>query len=272
MSPGVAKIQTVILGAGGMLGTDLQKAFPDAVALTHHDVDITDREEIFHVIKALMPGAVINAAAYTNVDGCEDESEMAYRVNGKGPGYVAEACAEVKAKLVHYSTDYVFDGSRKEYAESDAANPINAYGRSKLRGEQNIVRATEDYRIVRTSWLFGESGKNFVDTMLSLSKQMEKVKVVNDQVGKPTYTVDLAAKTREILEMPPGIYHITNDGTCSWYEFAGAIIPNAVPCTSEEFPRKAKRPGFSVLTNTKTAPLRHWREALADYLRKKVIT
>jgi hypothetical protein len=185
---------------------------------------------------------------------------------------LAEACAEVKAKLVHYSTDYVFDGSRKEYAESDAANPINAYGRSKLRGEQNIVRVTEDYRIVRTSWLFGESGKNFVDTMLSLSKQMENVKVVNDQVGKPTYTVDLAAKTREILEMPPGIYHITNDGTCSWYEFAGAIIPNAVPCTSEEFPRKAKRPGFSVLTNTKTAPLRHWREALADYLRKKVIT
>jgi dTDP-4-dehydrorhamnose reductase len=204
------------------------------------------------------------------VDGCEDEWEMAYNVNGSAPGYVAEACAAVNAKLVHYSTDYVFDGSKKEYVESDATNPINVYGESKLLGEQNIALAMKDYRIVRTSWLFGRNGKNFVDTMLSLSKQMDKVKVVNDQVGKPTYTVDLAEKTREVLELPPGIYHITNDGVCSWYEFASAIIPNTVPCTSAEFPRKAKRPMFSVLVNTKTAPLRHWREALADYLKSKM--
>jgi len=163
----------------------------------------------------------------------------------------------------------VFDGSKKEYVESDATNPINVYGKSKLMGEQQIVGLMRDYWIIRTSWLFGRHGKNFVDTMLTLSKQMDKVKVVNDQVGKPTYTVDLAGKTREVLGMQPGIYHITNDGVCSWYEFASAIIPNTVPCTSEEFPRKAKRPRFSVLANRKTAPMRHWREALADYLRSR---
>jgi dTDP-4-dehydrorhamnose reductase len=266
----VGEIKTLILGAGGMLGTDLRKAFPDAMALTHRDVDITDREQVLRVIKERMPEAVINAAAYTNVDGCEDEQELAYSVNGKAPGYIAEACAATGAKLVHYSTDYVFDGTKNEYLESDAANPVNVYGKSKLMGEQHIARATGDYRIIRTSWLFGRHGKNFVDTMLTLSKQLDKVKVVNDQVGKPTYTVDLAKKTGEVLGMPQGIYHITNDGVCSWYEFASAIIPNTVPCTSEEFPRKAKRPKFSVLVNTKTAPMRHWREALADYLSSKV--
>jgi dTDP-4-dehydrorhamnose reductase len=268
----VGEIKTLILGAGGMLGTDLQKTFPEATALTHHQVDITDRAQVLRVIKELRPKAVINAAAYTNVDGCEDERELALNINGRGPGYIAEACAAVNAKLVHYSTDYVFDGSKNEYVESDATNPINVYGESKLLGEQQIARATKDYRIVRTSWLFGKHGKNFVDTMLTLSKQMERVKVVNDQIGKPTYTVDLASKTREVLTLPPGIYHITNDGVCSWYEFASAIIPNTTPCTSGEFPRKAKRPRFSVLTNTKTAPMRHWREALADYLKDKVVT
>ena len=267
----VAKIKTLILGVGGMLGKDLKGAFPDAIALSHRELDITDREQVMRAIKELEPQVVINSAAYTNVDGCEDEQELALNINGKGPGYVAEACQAAGAKLIHYSTDYVFDGSKKEYVESDATNPINAYGKSKLTGEQRIAGAMRDYRIVRTSWLFGRHGKNFVDTMLTLSKQMEKVKVVDDQVGKPTYTVDLAEKTREILGLSPGIYHITNDGLCSWYEFASAIIPNAVPCTSEEFPRKARRPRYSVLANTKTTPMRHWREALKDYLSKKVV-
>jgi dTDP-4-dehydrorhamnose reductase len=124
----------------------------------------------------------------------------------------------------------------------------------------------DDYRIIRTSWLFGKHGKNFVDTVLQLSCQMDRVQVVNDQVGKPTYTVDLAEKTPEIVERESGIYHITNEGTCSWYEFAQAFINNAVPCSSAEFPRTAKRPAYSVLKNTKTLPLRHWKEALADYL------
>ncbi|CAJ35680.1 dTDP-4-dehydrorhamnose reductase [Methanocella arvoryzae MRE50] len=262
----VGKIKTVIVGAGGMLGTDLRAAFPDALAITHKDMDITDREAVMRAIRKAAPDAVINAAAYTNVDGCEDEQEKAYAINGLGPAYLAEACKEVGATLVHYSTDYVFDGSRPEYRESDATNPISVYGKSKLAGEKNVQYNMDDYRIVRTSWLFGRHGKNFVDTILSLSKQMPTVKVVNDQVGKPTYTVDLAEKTKELITLPAGIYHISNEGVCSWFEFASAFIDNAVPCTTAEFPRKAKRPRYSVLVNTKTSPLRHWKDALRDYL------
>jgi dTDP-4-dehydrorhamnose reductase len=261
----------VILGAGGMLGTDLRKTFPEAIALSRRELDITDRVQVIRQIKELGPDVVINAAAYTDVDECEDEQELAYLVNGRAPGYIAEACASANARLVHYSTDYVFDGSRKEYAESDPVGPVNVYGKSKLAGERNIMRAMRNYRIIRTSWLFGAAGKNFVDTMISLSRQTDSVRVVNDQFGKPTYTADLARKTAEIIGLAPGVYHATNDGACSWYEFAGAVIGNVVPCRSEEFPRKAKRPRFSVLANTKTAPMRHWREALAEYLETKLV-
>jgi dTDP-4-dehydrorhamnose reductase len=159
-----------------------------------------------------------------------------------------------------------------DYREDDRPNPLSAYGRSKLLGEQSIQKKLKNYRIIRTSWLFGAHGKNFVDTILTLSRQMPQVKVVNDQVGKPTYTVDLARKTPEIISREPGIYHLTNNGVCSWYEFASAFIPNAVPCSTAEFPRKAKRPAFSVLVNSKTTPLRHWSEALKEYLQSKEAT
>jgi dTDP-4-dehydrorhamnose reductase len=212
---------------------------------------------------------VINAGAYTDVDGCEDKQELAFQVNGHGPGYVAEACNKINATLIHFSTDYVFDGSKNEYIESDAPGPINVYGHSKLIGEQKIAENLDDYRIIRISWLFGTHGKNFVETMLRLSREMAQVRVVNDQFGKPTYTVDLANKITEIAELDPGIYHITNDGICSWYEFASAIINNTVPCTSDEFPRKARRPKYSVLVNTKTKPMRHWKDALKDYLKER---
>ncbi|WP_235270006.1 dTDP-4-dehydrorhamnose reductase [Methanosarcina mazei] len=267
----VGAIKTLIIGASGMLGSDLCKVFPDAVKLTHHDLDITDREQVIESILKIKPDVVINAAAYTNVDGCEDNKELAFQVNGYGPGYIAEACARAGAKLVHFSTDYVFDGSKKEYVESDIPDPINVYGDSKLLGEKKIIENMDDYRIVRISWLFGIHGKNFVETMLKLSGEMDTVKVVNDQFGKPTYTMDLASKVKEIIELEPGIYHITNDGICSWYEFASSIIDNVIPCTSEEFPRKAKRPKYSVLVNTKTEPMRHWREALKDYLQERNI-
>lgn len=267
----VGAIKTLIIGSSGMLGSDLCKAFPDAVKLTHHDLDITDREQVIESILKIKPDVVINAAAYTNVDGCEDNKELAFQVNGYGPGYIAEACARAGAKLVHFSTDYVFDGSKKEYVESDIPDPINVYGDSKLLGEKKIIENMDDYRIVRISWLFGIHGKNFVETMLKLSGEMDTVKVVNDQFGKPTYTMDLASKVKEIIELEPGIYHITNDGICSWYEFASSIIDNVIPCTSEEFPRKAKRPKYSVLVNTKTEPMRHWREALKDYLQERNI-
>jgi dTDP-4-dehydrorhamnose reductase len=232
----------LILGAGGMLGRDLATVFPGARLCGHKDLDITDEAAVKAYILDAKPDLVINAAAYTNVDGCEDEPETAFAVNGDAPGYIAAACREVGAVLVHYSTDYVFDGSKTEYVESDETNPINVYGASKLRGEQKIAENMDDYRIIRTSWLFGRHGKNFVETIRHLSQTNETVRVVTDQVGKPTYTADLARKTAEIAECPPGVYHVTNDGVCSWYEFARAFAPNVVPCTSAEFPRKARRP------------------------------
>jgi dTDP-4-dehydrorhamnose reductase len=265
----VGEIKTLILGAGGLLGHELQGAFPEATGLTHRDLDITDREQVLHKIKELRPQTVINAAAYTAVDDCEGRQELAYGINGQGPGHIAEACAAVGATMVHFSTDYVFDGSRKEYVEADETNPVNVYGASKLMGEQNIARDMSDFRIIRTSWLFGAHGRNFVDTMLQLSRRTETVRVVNDQLGKPTYAADLAHKVRDIIDLPPGIYHVTNDRICSWYEFASAIIHNAVPCSSEDFPQRARRPRCSALISTKTAPLRHWREALSEYLGHK---
>ena len=267
----VASIKTVnpenilILGANGMLGHALRRVFTGA-QFRGRELDITDEEAVYTCIADLAPEVVINAAAYTDVDGCEDNFGLASAVNGEGPGYIARACRDVGAVLVHYSTDYIFDGSREAYAESDPPHPINAYGRSKLLAEERIVQEMENYRIIRTSWLFGESGRNFVDTIRDLSSRMDQVKVVHDQFGKPTYTLDLAEKTVEIISLEPGIYHLTNDGSCSWFEFAGAFIDNAVPCSSKEFPRKAVRPKYSVLNNTKTMPLRHWREALNDYL------
>lgn len=264
----VGTIKTLIIGASGMLGFDLCKVFPDAVKLTHRELDMTNKDHVLESIWRIKPDIVINAAAYTDVEGCEDKQELAFLVNGYGPGYIAEACNKIDATLVHFSTDYVFDGSNTEYIESDTPNPINVYGRSKLIGEQEIAKKLDDYRIIRISWLFGTHGKNFVETMLKLSSEMAEVKVVNDQFGKPTYTVDLAHKIMEISELEAGIYHMTNEGICSWYEFASAFIDNAIPCTSEEFPRKAKRPKYSSLVNTKTGPMRHWEEALNDYLKE----
>ena len=262
----VEEIKTLILGANGMLGHDLQKVFPDAVS-RGRDLDIADEALVSTFIQELSPDLVINAAAYTDVDGCEDDRETAGEVNGKALEYIAKACSNVGAVLVHYSTDYIFDGSKEGYVESDQPNPINVYGESKLLGEKNIMEHIGDYRIIRTSWLFGVHGKNFVETMLRLSGEMDAVRVVNDQFGRPTYTADLARKTAEIVGLAPGIYHITNDGVCSWYEFAAAIIDNVSPCSSEEFAMRAKRPRYSVLVNTKTTPMRHWSDALGEYLK-----
>jgi dTDP-4-dehydrorhamnose reductase len=261
--------KTILFGAHGMLGHALQEVFPHAHFFGHRNIDITDEDAIKKFIKRERPAIVINAAAYTDVDGCEDNRENAFAVNGNGPGYIAQACAEVGAILVHFSTDYIFDGTMTEYRENDRPNPINIYGESKLLGEVSVAKNLENYRIVRTSWLYGSHGKNFVDTILTLSHKMPEVRVVNDQVGKPTYTVDLANKVPEIIACDPGIYHITNEGQCSWYEFASAFIPNATPCSTEEFPRKAKRPAYSVLANTKTPPLRHWKEAVQEYIQMK---
>jgi dTDP-4-dehydrorhamnose reductase len=268
----ITRQKTILFGAGGMLGYALRDVFPHAVFLGHKDVDITDQDAVREIIGRHRPVTVINAAGYTDVDGCEDNWDHAFAINGKAPGILAAACAETGATLVHYSTDYVFNGTSREYREDARPNPINVYGQSKFLGEMAVQENTDDFRIIRTSWLYGSHGKNFVDTILALSQQMPHVQVVNDQRGKPTYTVDLAEKTPEILSCAPGIYHITNDGVCSWYDFARAFIPNAVPCSTAEFPRKAKRPANSVLVNTKTGPLRHWRDAVTEYIQKKGTT
>lgn len=260
--------KVLILGAYGMLGQDLQMTFPQAV-FRGHDLDITDAVKVAKTIHDLNPALVINAAGYTNVDGCEDHCDLAFAVNGDSLVHIARACRDNEAVLIHYSSDYVFDGTKKSYLEDDVPHPINVYGESKLSGEKNIQKNMVDYRIIRTSWLFGKHGNNFVETMLRLSSEMPEVRVVNDQFGKPTSTADLAKKTVDIAQSEPGIYHITNDGICSWYEFARAIIPNVVPCSTAEYPRKAKRPAYSVLTNTKTAPMRPWQEALKTYLKER---
>jgi dTDP-4-dehydrorhamnose reductase len=251
-----------------MLGHALKHVFPEAL-FKGRDLDISDNALVRAFLMEIKPAIVINAAAYTDVEGCEENWEYAFDINGRAPGHIAEVCHESGSLLVHYSTDYVFNGKNREYIETDSPDPINVYGASKLLGEQLIQKYHDNSRIIRTSWLFGPHGRNFVDTMLTLSRQMEQVKVVNDQFGRPTYTQDLAVKTRDILEMKPGIYHVTNDGTCTWYEFARAIIPNAVPCSTDEFPNKATRPKYSVLVSTKTQPLRPWCDALADYLLTK---
>jgi len=263
----VGTIKVIIFGAFGMLGHDLQSVFVGAKCFGS-ELDITDEQSVVRCIREFRPDVVINAAAYTAVDGCEDSGNFkrALSVNGEALVYISRVCREIGAVLVHFSTDYVFDGSKEGYCESDVPNPINAYGRSKLLGERNVMENMENYRIIRTSWLFGRHGNNFVDTMLRLSGEMDNVMVVNDQFGKPTYTADLAEMTAEVIGMAPGIYHITNEGVCSWFEFAGAVISNVVACTSEEFVRAAKRPMYSVLVNTKTVSMRHWRDALADYL------
>ena len=260
--------KALILGAYGMLGYDLQRVFPHAV-FGGHDLDITDAGKVATAIHDMRPELVINAAAYTDVDGCENHRDLAFAVNGDSLVPLSRACRDTDAVLIHYSTDYVFDGTKKSYQEDDVTHPINAYGESKLLGEKNIQENMDDYRIIRTSWLFGKHGKNFVKTMLRFSSEMSQVRVVNDQFGKPTYTADLAQKTADIASFQPGIYHITNDGVCSWYEFARAIIPNVVPCSTAEYPRKAQRPAYSVLANTKTSPMRPWQDALRSYLKEK---
>ncbi len=276
-----------------MLGHDLQKVFAqeDFVALSSKELDVTQKDAVFERLMTIQPNIVINAAGYTDVDGAETEQDKADLVNGYAAGILAKASREIGATLVHFSTDYVFDGKKTQgYVEEDKTSPINAYGNSKELGEKLILEEMEyesypnqsagKYFLIRTSWLFGLNGDNFVNTMLKLAaKQKRKrggeITVVNDQVGKPTYTHDLAHQIKwlvESKEYPSGIYHITNEGTTSWYEFAKAIfglknLPmDVIPCSSAKYAAMAKRPAHSALINTKLPQLRPWQDALLEYL------
>jgi len=273
----------IIIGAKGMLGQDLVTIFSgdnnyEVITLDRNEIDITKENEVKEKISNLKPEIVINAAAYTDVEGCEDNKELCLKVNGEALKYLAKACQENNTILVHYSTDYIFNGEKKEEYKEDynQISPINVYGEGKALGEKNIKENCDQYYILRTSWLFGKNGKNFVDTMLSLAQKLKELKVINDQQGKPTYTIDLAKRTKEILENKEefGIYHVTNEDKTTWYKFALEIFRQAGvnirvnPCTSEEFPTKAKRPHYSSLINTKLSKMRSWKEALGDYLKK----
>lgn len=286
----------VIIGAKGMLGHALIEVFSEEheiFAWDREELDITDADAVRRRINEARPDIVINAAAYTDVDGAEEHEEEASRINGEAVGYLAQACVECGATLVHYSTDYVFDGENPEgYDEDDPPTiSVNAYGRSKLFGEQALWRVGLErlpFFLIRTSWLYGPYGKNFVDTMLDLGRERDEIKVVNDQHGKPTYTFDLAFTTREIIsndeEYEPGAYHVTNEVRgpngmpsgegITWYDFAVEIFRQAKmpvrvsPVSSSEFPRPAKRPTYSMLKNTKVFLRRSWQEALEEYLEK----
>lgn len=269
-----------IIGAQGMLGQDLAKEFPEAILLDKDQIDITDINSVQKVLNEIKPDIVINAAAYTAVDDCETNQELANKVNGEGPGNLAKACKQLDAILVHYSTDYIFNGEKeKGYDESyNQIDPINKYGESKALGEKFIQENSEQYYILRIAWLYGKQGKNFVATMLKLAQEKDELKIINDQHGSPTYTKDVAQQTRKILnEIKPdfGIYHVTNSGACTWHEFAQEIFKlknikiRVAACGSEEFPTPAKRPHWSILLNTKLPEMRHWKEALLDYIKTK---
>lgn len=270
-----------ILGGTGQLGHEIQKVFSDqqVVSLGRKDLDIANEEEVYRKLKEVQPAVILHAAAFTNVDQCEVRQERAFQVNGVGTKHVAVAAANLGSKLIYMSTDYVFDGKKDgPYGELDTPNPINIYGQSKLMGERAVMANCEDYIIVRTAWLYGAKGNNFVKTILRLASHNSLIKVVDDQVGSPTAARDLAWALRALLleEHPKGIYHLTNDGSCSWFKFAEVIcqekgIPAKVlPITSEEINRKAPRPKNSVLANHSSIKLRHWREAIHHFLKEEM--
>lgn len=275
------KRKLLILGASGMLGTQLEKVFNksdiyEVVATDMYNFDITNEKQIAEIFSNVMPDIVINAAAYTNVDDCEKEKTLCEEINGRAIGKLLKYVNEINTIFVHYSTDYVFDGKNdKGYKEDDVANPINQYGKSKEIGEKYIFDIGKKYYLIRTSWLFGKKGSDFVDKMLELSKKKKFLEVVNDQHGKPTYAKDLAKRTKELIEGKAdfGVYHITNENTTTWYDFAKEIFRIAKinikvkPVFSEEFARAAKRPKFSALINTKLPKSRPWQEALAEYIK-----
>jgi len=269
-------LRVLVTGADGQLGSEFVKlkSGHDFYGFNKQSLDITKPESIKECFERVQPNIVINCAAYTNVDGCESNPDKAYEINAKGVGLLAGECLKRNCELVHISTDYVFAGDKKqEYFEFDTPNPLNVYGNSKLAGEEIIKTVMKKYYIVRTSWLYGQ-GKNFVKTMLELSKSRESIEVVNDQIGSPTYAYDLAIAIMDLISAGEyGFYHITNAGYCSWYELACKIFEikntktKVIPIDTKKLNRPAKRPGFSVLGNIKSkVKLRSWEEALKEYL------
>ncbi len=306
----------LIIGAKGMLGQELVKIFKSdkgykVIAWDKEDLDITNESAVHKKIKVISPEIIINSAAYTAVDKCEEgkkEFTLAKKINGLAPGYLAKIAKKIGATLVHYSTDYVFSGEDPEieepkgcahscqscmlhrgfqpkvgYFETSQPKPINKYGKTKLLGEEEAKKNTKKYYIIRTSKIFGKPAKaegakrSFFDVILELGKKEKSVKVIDSETSSFTYAPDLARKTKEIIDSKKtfGIYHVVNSGACTWYEAAlelykqKKIKTKVIPIDSSALKRKAKRPEFSVLLNSKLNPLRDWKEALKDYLKNK---
>lgn len=273
-----------------MLATAIQKLVPANYQIKPYDLpdfDLTNREQV-SFLREIDPDAIINCAAFTNVDGCEEQVDLAMRVNGEGPGLLAELAKELGAVLVHISTDFVFDGRKKSpYIEEDQPQSLSVYGKSKLAGEQQILQSDlQEYFIIRTSWLYGAGGNNFVETIIRLAKEKPELKVVADQHGTPTWTKDLAQAIFALLRTQEyGIYHYSNEGECSWFEFASEIVALArtnlnvkvdrlLPIPSESYPLPAERPKYSVMSKDKikqvtglTIPV--WQKSLKTYLRQR---
>jgi dTDP-4-dehydrorhamnose reductase len=276
-------MKIAVLGAHGMLGSDVMKAAENAEhdvrGFSHTELDITDRASISRRLRLERPDAVINCAAWTDVDGAEDDPEEALLVNGIAAGHVAEAAAEVGAKIVYLSSDYVFDGKKgSDYVETDETNPISVYGNTKLAGEIATIQANRRSYIVRSSWLFGINGANFVDTMIRLGESQGQVLVVHDQVGSPTYTWHLAHGVVRLLDSDAfGVHHMAAAGHCSWYEFAIEIFGLSgmevatMAATTEMLGRKAPRPPYSALgtVNRHAIKLPTWQDGLASYLAQR---
>ncbi|HXM13399.1 MAG TPA: dTDP-4-dehydrorhamnose reductase [Terriglobales bacterium] len=273
-------MRVTLFGASGLLGQDLVKELNDEqlTALSSKDVDVRDRARVSKVIRDSRPDWVILSAAYTDVDGCESNRELAFAVNCEGAVNVAKAAHEAGSRLLFLSTDYVFDGSKRSpYEVGDARNPASVYGESKTRAEEWLVEILPEVCIARTSWLFGHGGKCFPSTILKLATARPEISVVNDQRGGPTFTRDLASALVQLCRASAqGIVHVTNSGNCTWYDFATEIMRQSglstkvKPVTTAEFPRPARRPAYSVLSpdslNAYNVRMPEWQDALRRYL------
>lgn len=276
-------MDNLIIGANGQLGTELRKLLDekriDYTATDSKELDITDKVAVETFFDKNTPKYVYHCAAFTAVDAAEEEpgKSLNQKVNVQGTKNVAEAAEKIGATLIYISTDYVFDGNNEEmYTENDRPNPKNEYGRAKLEGEEAVANIMSKYYIIRTSWVFGKYGKNFVYTMLNLAKTHNELTVVNDQVGRPTWTKTLADFMLYAVQnnIPYGLYQLSNDDECSWYEFASEILKDAdvkvSPVTSKEFPQKAYRPKNSVMDLSKTKSngfnIISWKEALSSFM------
>jgi len=269
-----------------MLGTDLCTVIRERHelhAIDIEEVDITDGPATIALIEKIRPDAIVHTAAYTDVDGCESHIDQAFQVNGEGTRHVAEGAHRSGASILYVGTDYVFDGkSTSPYRVEDEPRPMSVHGKSKLRGEVYTRELTAQHYIVRTGWLYGEHGVSFVEKIIGLAQDRPRLEIVDDQVGSPTYSKDLAPALVRLIESGRfGTYHVTNDGSCSWFEFARHILElvdvediELVPTTSERLARPAPRPAYSVLDNSAWreafgSGLRHWREAIEEYVRHR---